>query len=93
MTFGLVLGVSYFMLQTFIELAGMFAPMHTSEKMSVITFCHRTTHDMTSWSPEVEDEREVLVANVSSEVLRVSLRNSLRKLNQLESIEYYYYSL
>ena len=35
-------------------------------ELHVISLSERTTHDMTSWSPEVEEERESLLGNVCS---------------------------
>lgn len=43
------------------ELAGLFTNVNMTEgPLTVITFCQRTNHDMTSWSPSVEEEREAL---------------------------------
>jgi len=43
------------------ELVGLFTNVNITEgPLSVITFCHRTANDMTSWSPDVEEEREAL---------------------------------
>jgi len=43
------------------ELAGLFRNINVAEgTLSVITFCQRTKNDMTSWSPNVEEEREAL---------------------------------
>lgn len=37
----------------------------TEGPLTVITFCQRTNHDMTSWSPSVEEEREALTEKVT----------------------------
>lgn len=36
-------------------------------ELLVLTLSEQTSHDMTSWSPEVEEEREQLIEHVSKE--------------------------
>lgn len=38
-----------------------------SGELLVLTLSEQTRHDMTSWSPEVEEEREQLIEHVSKE--------------------------
>jgi len=44
------------------EMTTLFGSAHlASGPLTVITFCHRTKLDMSSWSPDVEDERDTMV--------------------------------
>lgn len=41
-------------------------PEVNASRLTVLTVTQKTKNDMTVWSPEVEDEREMLLENVSS---------------------------
>lgn len=41
-------------------------PEVNANRLTVLTVTQKTENDMTLWSQEVEDEREVLLENVSS---------------------------
>lgn len=43
----------------------MFPDVNAS-RLTVLTVTQKTKNDMTAWSQEVEDEREMLLENVSS---------------------------
>jgi len=52
-------------LEIMAELAGLFTAVNiTSGTLTVITFCQKTEHDMSSWSPSVEEERDALTDKV-----------------------------
>lgn len=49
----------------FLDFESMFPEVNTNQ-LTVLTVTQKTKNDMTVWSQEVEDEREMLLENVSS---------------------------
>lgn len=49
----------------FLDFESMF-PEVSANRLTVLTVTQKTKNDMTVWSQEVEDEREMLLENVSS---------------------------
>lgn len=45
--------------------------------LTAITFCQRTHNDMTSWSPNVEEEREALTEKVRILITDIMLHFTL----------------